>query len=299
MPNANLTGQAATDETAARLLRLIEQLLAESHPQRQLTVTLDSSLERDLGLDSLGRVELLQRTERTFGVSLPDQVLNTIETPRDLVRCVLSSHGGRHALSDKTVMTLAVGGAQRVPEAALTLPEVLDWHVAQHPAQLQIYLYGDDEQEQQISYAELADGARAVAAGLIGRGLEPAGTVAIMLPTGRDYFFSFFGILLAGGVPVPIYPPVRLSQIEDHMRRHVMILANAGASFLITVPEAKPVALLLRSQLDTLKNVITAGELADSGARPVLPEIFANDIAFLQYTSGSTGNPKGVMLTHA
>src|SRR3972149_1955125 len=100
-------------------------------------------------------------------------------------------------------------------------------------------------------------------------------------------------------VPVPIYPPVRLSQIEDHMRRHVMILANAGASFLITVPEAKPVALLLRSQLDTLKSVITAGELADSGARPALPEIFANDIAFLQYTSGSTGNPKGVMLTHA
>src|SRR3990172_2184006 len=191
---AKSSSRAATDETAARLVGLMEQLVAESHPQRRIAVTLDSSLERDLGLDSLGRVELLQRTERTFGVSLPDQVLNTIETPRDLVRCVLSSHGGRHALSDKTVMTLAVGGAQSVPEAALTLPAVLDWHAARHPAQLQIYLYGEDEQEQQISYAELADGARAVAAGLIGRGLEPAGTVAIMLPTGRDYFFSFFGI---------------------------------------------------------------------------------------------------------
>ena len=68
MPNANLTGQTAIDETATRLLRLIEQLLAESHPQRRIAVTLDSSLERDLGLDSLGRVELLQRTERTFGI---------------------------------------------------------------------------------------------------------------------------------------------------------------------------------------------------------------------------------------
>ena len=299
MPNANPISHAATDETALRLLRLVEQLVAESHPQRQIAITLDSSLERDLGLDSLGRVELMQRTERTFGVSLPDQVLNTAETPRDLVRCVLSAHGGRHALSDKTVKTLAAGGTQSIPEAALTLPAVLDWHVAQHPAQLQIYLYGDDEREQQISYAELADGAHAVAAGLIERGLEPAGTVAIMLPTGRDYFFSFFGILLAGGVPVPIYPPVRLSQIEDHMRRHVAILANARASFLITVPEAKPVALLLRSQLDTLKSVITAGELAGTVARPARPEIFAHDIAFLQYTSGSTGNPKGVMLTHA
>ncbi len=299
MPNADLPDQAATDETAARLLRLVEQLVTESHPQRQIAVALDSSIERDLGLDSLGRVELMQRTERAFGVSLPDRMLNAVETPRDLVRCVLSSHAGRHALADRTVMTLAAGGTQSVPDAALTLPAVLDWHVAQHPAQLQIYLYGEDELEQKISYAELAEGARAVAAGLIARGLEPAGTVAIMLPTGRDYFFSFFGILLAGGVPVPIYPPVRLSQIEDHMRRHAAILTNAGASFMITVPEAKPVALLLRAQIDTLKSVVTAGELANSGARPALPEIFANDIAFLQYTSGSTGDPKGVMLTHA
>ena len=99
-----------------------------------------------------------------------------------------------------------------VPASALTLPAVLDWHVARHPAQLQIYLYADDGQEIEITYAELAAGAQAVAAGLIERGLEPAGTVAIMLPTGREYFFSFFGILLAGGVPVPIYPPVRLSR---------------------------------------------------------------------------------------
>jgi hypothetical protein len=74
----------------------------------------------------------MQRTERTFGVSLPDQVLNTIETPRDLVRCVLSAHGGRHALPDKTVKALAAGGTQRIPQDALTLPAVLDWHVAQH-----------------------------------------------------------------------------------------------------------------------------------------------------------------------
>ena len=299
MANSNAASHAAADDVAPRVLRLIEQLFAETHPQRQIAVTLDSSFERDLGFDSLGRVELMQRTERTFGVNFPDQMLNTVETPRDLVRCVLSSHVGHQAFSDKAVMTFAASGTQNVPDRALTLTETLDWHVAQHPAQLQIYLYGEDELEQKISYAELAEGARAIAAGLIERGLEPAGTVAIMLPTGRDYFFSFYGILLAGGVPVPIYPPVRLSQIEDHMRRHVAILTNAGASFMITVPEAKPVALLLRSQIDTLKHVVTARELTGSGTRPALPEIFSNDIAFLQYTSGSTGNPKGVMLTHA
>ena len=55
MPNVNATSRVVTDDAALRLLRLIEQLVAESHPQREITVTLDSSFERDLGLDSLAR----------------------------------------------------------------------------------------------------------------------------------------------------------------------------------------------------------------------------------------------------
>ncbi|OZA92651.1 MAG: hypothetical protein B7X57_07560, partial [Erythrobacter sp. 34-65-8] len=47
------------------------------------------------------------------------------------------------------------------------------------------------------------------AAGLQGLGLQPRQTVAIMLPTSREYFFAYFGVLLAGGIPVPIYPPAR------------------------------------------------------------------------------------------
>ena len=299
MPNAHVTSHPVADEIAPRLLRLIGQFVAESRPQGAVAVTLDSSFERDLGLDSLARAELLLRVEREFGVSLPDQTLNTAEAPRDLVRSVLSAHGAHHAAADRTVKALAVEDVHGVPVAATTLPAVLDWHVARHPAQVQIYLYADDGQEIQISYAELAAGAQAVAAGLIERGLEPADTVAIMLPTGCEYFFSFFGILLAGGVPVPIYPPVRLSQIEDHMRRHVAILANARVTLLITVPEAKAVALLLRAQIESLTSVVTGGELAATRTPLVRRGIAADDIAFLQYTSGSTGNPKGVVLTHA
>ena len=299
MPNADANSPIVAADAAPRLLRLVEQFVTESRPQGAVAVALDSAFERDLGLDSLARAELLLRTGRAFGVSLPDQTLNTAETPRDLLRAVLSAHGAHHAAADKTVKALAVADVHEVPASALTLPAVLDWHVARHPAQLQIYLYADDGQEIEITYAELAAGAQAVAAGLIERGLEPAGTVAIMLPTGREYFFSFFGILLAGGVPVPIYPPVRLSQIEDHMRRHVAILANARATILITVPEAKAVALLLRSQIESLKSVITGGELTMTRAPLVRPAIAADDIAFIQYTSGSTGNPKGVVLTHA
>ena len=58
-----------------------------------------------------------------------------------------------------------------------------------------------------------------------------------MLPTGLDYFVAFFGAQLAGGIPVPLYPPARKSQIEDHLRRQAGILRTAGAEVLVTFPE--------------------------------------------------------------
>ncbi|MDS4069112.1 MAG: AMP-binding protein, partial [Candidatus Competibacter sp.] len=150
-----------------------------------------------------------------------------------------------------------------------------------------------------FTYTGLQRGARAVATGLRDRGLQPGQTVAIMLPTGSDYFLSFFGILLAGGIPVPIYPPMRPSQIEEHLRRHARLLTNAQTVALITVPEAILVARLLRTQVEELRHVVTVAELRQEPVAWTPAPARARDLAFLQYTSGSTGDPKGVMLTHA
>ena len=167
-----------------------------------------------------------------------------------------------------------------------------------HPDRLQVHLYAETGEEE-LSYAAIRRGAAAYASRLAAHGLQPGQTVAIMLPTGRDYLFSFFGILMAGGIPVPLYPPARPAQIEDHLRRHVGILGNCRAAMLITIPEAKTVALLLRSQVESLQQVLMPDDLAggDAGFTPLPAN--PGDIAFLQYTSGSTGNPKGVVLTHA
>ena len=188
---------------------------------------------------------------------------------------------------------------EAVPDDAGTLTEVLDWHVAAHPERAHILLSRRGSEEKTIAYGALANGARAVARGLRNWGLEPGERVAIMLPTGEDFFNAFLGALYAGGVPVPIYPPMRLSRIEEHLRRQANILRNAGATILITVPEARAVAVLLKSHVGGLRAVETADRLAKPGNGEVLVRRALEDTAMLQYTSGSTGNPKGVVLSHA
>lgn len=264
-------------------------------------MALDSSLEKELGLDSLARVELVLRLEREFGTSLPEQALATSETPRDLLRFLLASAGHAPRAADASVASLVQTEGVRAPTEtqARTLTEALQYHVERQPDRLTVFLY-EEQKEYPLSYRALWDGAIGYAAQLTHAGLQRGQMVAIMLPTCKEYLYSFYGVLLAGGVPVPLYPPARLTTIEDHMTRHVGILKSAGATIMITVPEAKALAYLLRAQVESLRLVLVPGDLEKSS-----PEKFdpvhgkPGETGFLQYTSGSTGSPKGVVLSHA
>lgn len=303
------TSDFSVDATT-RLLVLLRELLIELHQSDRTAVGLglDSHLDRDLALDSLARTELLRRIEHAFQVTLGEQML-LAETPRDLLNLVLQAKGQPRSTTDRAVeprpmvdwpASMSERSEAGTPDHATTLIEMLDWHAQSHPERVAIQVIGNEDRiDTTFTYASLQQGARAVATGLRERGLQPLQTVAIMLPTSGDYFLSFFGILLAGGVPVPIYPPVRPSQIEEHLRRHARLLDNAQTVVLITVPEAKLVARLLQTQVEDLRHVVTVAELKQKPAAWTSAPIRAQDLAFLQYTSGSTGDPKGVMLSHA
>src|SRR5438067_613090 len=295
-PSVHSPALAATIDPN-RLLAVVAEVAREARPHVDAYVALDSSLERDLGLDSLARVELVLRIEREFAASLPEQALASSETPRDLLRFVLASAGQAPQSADRTLASLVQSEGVRPPDQAKTLGEALEYHVERQPERLTVHLY-DERGEHAISYRAVYEGALAYAARLTEAGLAPGQTVAIMLPTSKEYLFCFYGTLLAGGVPVPLYPPARLTTIEDHLTRHVGILKSAGAALMVTIPEAKPLAWLLRAQVESLRAVLVPADFsADAkGFAPVRSG--GGQIGFLQYTSGSTGQPKGVVLTH-
>jgi acyl-CoA synthetase (AMP-forming)/AMP-acid ligase II/acyl carrier protein len=289
------------EDLSGQLLGIIEDLAIEVHPylRRGLEIELDSDLSIDIGLDSLARAELVLRLDRAFKVRLPERLIAEAATPRNLLEAVAAATPQDELTRHRSAKRKAPLVEIAVPEKAATLPEVLAAHVKNNANRPHIWLWRSDEEEEPITYADLDTTARAVAGGLLERGLQPGERVAIMLPTEPGFFETFIGVVLAGAVPVPIYPPFRRAQIEEHLRRQAGILRNAQATFLVTDAEIHRVGVLLHSLTDSLRGVEMVGELRKS--TPISGPIEARNDAttLIQYTSGSTGDPKGVVLDHA
>jgi len=288
----------AVPDVEGAVLEVVDTLCAELAGSSR-RATLDDSLDRDLGISSLERVELLLRLEQTLGVRLPDSVMAEAATPRELVRAILAA-GPARAPAPRNFRE-AASPATFIPATARTLIDALRGHADHTPDRVHIYLHNDDGSETGVTYGELLRAATAAARGLRRLGVNHGDRVALMLRTERGFFDAFFGTLLAGAVPVPLYPPVRADDLVAYTRRQQTILRNAGARVLVTFAEVERLTGLMRSQVPSLEAIATPNGLArDSDqADAADPRLRAEEGALIQYTSGSTGDPKGVLLSHA
>ena len=304
-PIRDVDEERVIQDLAPRLLDLVRDLADEVRPGTEFArrLGLDHSLERDYGLDSLSRAELLLRIERELGVEPEETLLSEAETPRDLLRVLIAAPAGTSSASASVpsgvISESDESEIQYPPDSIATLVDVLDWHAERHGDRLLITLDSEHSAATHLTYGRLRIDALSVAEGLTDKGYGAGDAVAIMLPTGSDFFAAFYGALYAGCVPVPLYPPARLSQLEDHLRRIAGIVRNAEARILITIGQAKPLAHLLSAQIESLRAVATVSDLALPCRQITRPALTADATAFLQYTSGSTGDPKVVVISHA
>lgn len=114
---------AGGQNTVAALLTIVRELLAETQPQRskRITLTLDSRLGEDLGLDSLARVELISRIEDRFSVGFPERAFTEANTPRDLLRLLATAHAQPSTATRATVKVESQPDREQgVPDTKLT-----------------------------------------------------------------------------------------------------------------------------------------------------------------------------------
>ena len=172
------------------------------------------------------------------------------------------------------------------PAEAPTLPALIQRRAETEPEGVYFTLFGTP-----LTAGRLYATVLRYAGALRERGLGPGDKVAIILPTCEEFFFSFFGALAIGAVPVPLYPT-----LDSELKAKVFQSCEARA--VVTIDWFRADVEAARAEAPDLRDLLTPDvlDLGSAVARPIAAA--EEDTCFLQYTSGSTSVPRGVVLSH-
>lgn len=164
------------------------------------------------------------------------------------------------------------------------------------------HLVHEKEPPRLVPYADMARRARRFGAALQAAGVRPGERVGLILPDSSEFVDAILGAMYAGAIAVPVYPPMNLGQFEAYLANTTHILRQAGCSLIVTDAKVRPILGKLLTNVPSVRSVEVYGSFVkqvDERAAPIGIDVKPDDVAFLQFTSGSTSRPKGVTLTHA
>jgi acyl-CoA synthetase (AMP-forming)/AMP-acid ligase II len=178
---------------------------------------------------------------------------------------------------------------------------IADWlFAAGHHLEGGLRFVDRSEQATWFGWGEVRERALAVCGGLRSLGVRRGDRVALIFPTGIEFFEAFFGALLAGAVPVPLYPPVRLGRMGEYLRRTARMLERSGARLVLADSRVRRIlgeaVAAARPDLGCRTIGDLPGYFAKTAAEPV--PIGPADLALVQFSSGTTVDPKPVALSH-
>ncbi|RKH03073.1 fatty acyl-AMP ligase [Corallococcus sp. CA053C] len=153
------------------------------------------------------------------------------------------------------------------------------------------------ERETSLPWSHVYRRAKRAAAGLARLGVKPGDRVALLLPTSPAFMDAYFGTLLAGAVPVPLYPPVRLGRLDEYHRATSRMLQVTGASVVLTDTRVR---LLLGPSVEQARPRLGCHtvDAVMHGDEDLEVEVSPEALGLIQFSSGSTVDPKPVALTH-
>lgn len=175
--------------------------------------------------------------------------------------------------------------------------DIVGWleEAGRHP-QGGLRLLDRAERETWFGWGEVRERAQTVAGALAAVGIRPGDRVALVFPTGIEFFESLFGAILAGAVPVPLYPPVRLGRMGEYLERTTRMLERSGARLVLADARVRRILGQAVAAAKPDLGCLTVGDLPRSAIEPV--RVAPSDLALIQFSSGTTVDPKPVALSH-